>query len=110
MTTLSFWLDCCVRNFLIIDLPKRNSVFNSGDSDKSTEMSFACVNDKMNIAACDPEVQHCRQVTDLLTPTSYLNQLFVKLPLAPLSSRVRTSNFGDLSFNVPIPVAVQSKA
>jgi hypothetical protein len=56
----------------------------------------------VKIAACYPEVQHSRQILDLLTPNCNLNQPFVKLPLASpaTSSSLGTPNLvncGDLT-------------
>ena len=52
----------------------------------------------MKTAAFNPEVQHCRQITDLLTPNSNLNLPFVKLPLALRASpsSVGTPNIVNL--------------
>jgi hypothetical protein len=72
--------------------------------DKSTEISSVCANDKVKIVACYPEVQHSRQVIDLLTPNSKLNQPFVKLTLAsPTTSSSfgtpKLVNCGDLNYD-----------
>jgi hypothetical protein len=59
VTRVLFGLFCCVKNHVIIDFPGRNLIVNSDGSDKSTEISFVCV----EWQDCNPEVQHGRPLT-----------------------------------------------